>query len=114
MRPATPIDDPQKVGCAAGSNRTQERGCSPAAREEPSSWSLFISFALAALGAYALLAVHLVLEATNASGWMLAWMAAPATLFCASAVALFVGSDLSPRERLTAIRTGIFGYSPRE
>jgi hypothetical protein len=54
----TPSDDPQKVGCAAGSNRTQERGCSPEAREEPSSWSLFIAIALGALGAYALLAVQ--------------------------------------------------------
>jgi hypothetical protein len=81
---------------------------------EPSSWWWLISFALGAVGAYTLLGVHLILAATDANAWMLTLMAVPTAFFCSSAVALFVGSNLSARERLSAASAGLFGYSPRE
>ena len=81
---------------------------------EPSSWWLFISMTLGMVGAYMLLAVHLILDATNAGAWMWTLLAVPLAFFCSSAVALFVGSDLSARERLAAASAALFGYSPRE
>lgn len=81
---------------------------------EPSSWWFVVSLVLGAMGAYTLLAVHLILDATNASAWMWTLLAVPVAFFCSSAVALFVGSDLSPRDRLAAASAGLFGYSPRE
>ena len=80
---------------------------------EPSSWWPFVAIVLGALGCYAALAVHLILDATNASAWGLVWMAIPAVFFCASAAALFVGSGMPARERLAAVRAALFGYSPR-
>jgi hypothetical protein len=81
---------------------------------EPSSWWILISMALGMVGAYMLLAVHLILDATNARAWMWTLLAVPLAFFCSSAVALFVGSDLSPRERLAAASAAVFGYSPRD
>ena len=81
---------------------------------EPSSWWWLISFGLGAMGAYTLLGVHLILDATDANAWLLTLMAVPTAFFCSSAVALFVGSGLSARERLSAASAGLFGYSPRE
>ena len=81
---------------------------------EPSSWWWVTSFVLGAVGAYSLLTVHLILEATDADAWMLTLMAVPAAFLCGSAVALFAGSGLSARERLSAASAGLFGYSPRE
>ena len=66
------------------------------------------------VGAYMLLAVHLILDATNAGAWMWTLLAVPLAFFCSSAVALFVGSDLSARERLAAASAALFGYSPRD
>jgi hypothetical protein len=80
---------------------------------EPSSWWLFVSFVLGLLGCYGVLVVHLVLEATTTNPWTLGWMALPAALFCASGAALFMGSNLSPRERLAAAPAALLGYSPR-
>jgi hypothetical protein len=70
---------------------------------EPSSW-----------WPYALLVVHLLLEATKAGAWALAWMAVPGAFFAASAGALFIASRMPVRERLTAIPAALLGYSPRE
>jgi len=81
---------------------------------EPSSWWLLISFVLGMVGAYTLLVVHLVLDATNASAWTWTLLAVPVAFFSSSASALFVGSGLSARERLAASSAGLFGYSPRE
>jgi len=81
---------------------------------EPSSWWWLISFALGAVGAYTLLGVHLILDATDANAWMLTLMVVPTAFFCSSAVALFVGSGLSARERLSTASAGLLGYSPRE
>jgi hypothetical protein len=80
---------------------------------EPSSWWPFVSFIFGAVASYAVLVVHLVLEATTSNPWMLSWMAVPAALFCASGAALFVGSNLSPRERLAAAPAALLGYSSR-
>jgi hypothetical protein len=84
----------------------------PAPEREPSSWWPFVSLFLGVAGAFALLVVHLLLEATNADAWGLAWMAVPAALFAASGAALFVASGMSVRERLAAVRSGLLGYSP--
>ena len=74
---------------------------------------LFAAFALGLVGCYAVLAVVLVLEATTTNPWMLVWMAVPAAFFIASGLALFVGTDLSPRERLSTTSAALLGYSPR-
>ena len=98
------------AGQAAPDQATEDRS----EGVEPSSWWWLISFALGALGAYTLLGVHLILDATDANAWMFTLMAVPTAFFCSAAVALFVGSDLSARERLSAASAGLFGYSPRE
>ena len=76
-------------------------------------WWLLVAFVLGLVGCYGVLAVHLVLEATTTNAWMLAWMAVPAVFFIASGLALFVGTDLSPRERLATTSAALLGYSPR-
>jgi len=81
---------------------------------EPSSWWFLVSMILGMVGAYMLLAVHVILDATDASAWMWTLLAVPVAFFCSSAVALFVGSGLSARERLAAASAALFGYSPRE
>jgi hypothetical protein len=80
---------------------------------EPSSWWPLVSMVLGALGSYALLVVHLVLEATGASPWLWAWMAVPGAFFFAAALTLAIGSGVSVRERLTTIPAALLGYSPR-
>jgi hypothetical protein len=79
---------------------------------ETRTWWLFVAVVLGFVGCYALLTVHLVLEATSTNSWMLAWMAVPAAFFIASGLALFVGTDLSPRERLATTSAALLGYSP--
>jgi hypothetical protein len=85
-----------------------------AATVEPSSWWPFVAVVLGALGCYGALAVHLILDATQASAWGLLWLAVPGAFFCASAGALLIGSGMPVRERLTTILAALFGYSPRE
>jgi lysylphosphatidylglycerol synthetase-like protein (DUF2156 family) len=95
---------------------TDQRSQRPSAETvaEPGSWWPFVSIFLGTAGVFALLVVHLLLEATHASAWGLAWMAVPAALICASVAALLVGSGMSVRERLAAIRSALLGISPRE
>jgi hypothetical protein len=79
---------------------------------EPSSWWLFVAILLGALGCYGVLVVHLLLDATRASAWGLAWMAVPGLFFCGSLAALFVASGMPIREKLAAIPAALLGYSP--
>jgi hypothetical protein len=85
-----------------------------AADVEPSSWWPFVALVLGAFGCFGLLVVHLMLEATHAGPWGLAWMATLLPLFCGSAIALFMSSGMTARARLAAISAGLLGYSPRE
>jgi hypothetical protein len=80
---------------------------------EPSSWWPFVAIVLGALGSYSLLIVHLLLEATHASGWGLAWMVVPGLLFGGSVAALLIASGMPVREKLAMIPAGLLGYSPR-
>jgi hypothetical protein len=85
----------------------------PCAVEPSSSW-LFVAILLGALGCYGVLAVHLLLDATQATAWGLIWLAVPALFFCASAMALFVGSRMPVRDKLAMIFAALLGYSPRD
>src|SRR4029434_10405176 len=69
----------------------------------PSSWWLFVAILLGALGCYGVLVVHLLLDATRASAWGLAWMAVPGLFFRGSLAALFVASGMPTREKLSAM-----------
>jgi hypothetical protein len=80
---------------------------------EPSSWWPFVAIVLGALGSYGLLVVHLMLEATHASGWGLAWMVVPGLFFGGSVAALLIVSGMPVREKLEMIPAGLLGYSPR-
>jgi hypothetical protein len=80
---------------------------------EPNSWWPFVSLALGALGSLALLAVHLILEAADASPLMWAWMVLPGAFFLAAALTLAIGSGIPVRERLATIPAALLGYSPR-
>jgi hypothetical protein len=51
---------------------------------ETRTWWLLLAVVLGSVGCYAVLAVHLVLEATTTNPWMLSWMAVPAVILCAS------------------------------
>jgi hypothetical protein len=79
---------------------------------EPTSWWPFVAIALGVMGVFATLVVHLLLEATHAGPWGLAWMALPAAFIAASVVALFIASGMSVRERLAVIPAALLGYSP--
>jgi hypothetical protein len=81
---------------------------------EPSSWWPFVAIVLAMMGVFATLVVHLLLDATDAGPWGLAWMALPAALIAASVLALFIASGMSVHDRLAAIPAALLGYSPRE
>jgi hypothetical protein len=74
----------------------------------------FVAIVLGAVGCFGVLVVHLMLEATHAGVWALAWMAVPALCFCGSIAALFVASRMPVWERLAAIPAGLLGYTPRE
>ena len=102
----------ERDGCvvAVGKLRTPKL---PEREVETRTWWLFLAVVLGLVGCYAVLAVHLVLEATTTNPWMLSWMAVPAVILSASGVALFVGSGLSPRDRLAAAPAALLGYSPR-
>jgi hypothetical protein len=80
---------------------------------EPGSWWPIVALILGATGCYALLAVHLVIDAPKAGASAWAWMAIPAAFFCASAAALLIGSGMPVGERLAAIPAAALGYSPR-
>lgn len=82
-------------------------------RAEPTSWWPLVGIILGALGSYALLAVHLMLEAAHAPGWMWVSMVVPGGLFLASALTFVIGSGIPVRERLATIPAGLLGYSPR-
>jgi hypothetical protein len=61
-----------------------------------------------------MLVVHLILDATDAGVWGLAWMAVPTALIAASIVALLVASGMGVREKLAVIPAALLGYTPRE
>lgn len=86
----------------------------PAKTVEPSSLWPFVALVLGAIGCYATLTVHLLLDATNSDAWGLIWLLVPALFFGASAAALFVGSGMAASDRLAAVRAALFGYSPRD
>ena len=85
----------------------------PRAEPEPSSWWPLVSMALGALASLALLAVHLVLEATGGSPWMWTLMAIPGVIFLTAGLTVAIGSGIPVRERLTTIPAALLGYSPR-
>jgi hypothetical protein len=72
-----------------------------------------VAIVLGALGCYGLLAVHLLLDATNADVWGLAWMAVPSAFIAGSVAAMLIASGMPLRERLAAIPAALLGYSPR-
>jgi hypothetical protein len=81
---------------------------------EPTSWWPLVAIILGAFASYAVLLVHLVLEATHAPTWMwTSMMAVPTGLFFASALTIVIGSGIPLRERLATIPAGVLGYSPR-
>jgi hypothetical protein len=80
---------------------------------EPNPWWPFVAIVLGMIGVFATLVVHLLLDATHAGPWGLAWMALPAAFIAASVVALFIASGMSVRERLAVIPAALLGYSPR-
>jgi hypothetical protein len=84
------------------------------ATAEPSSWWPFVAIVLGMMGVFATLVVHLLLDATHAGPWGLAWMALSAAFIAASVVALFIASGMSVRDRLAVIPAALLGYSPRE
>jgi hypothetical protein len=101
----------RQPGSAHGSDRHERL---PAASMfEPSSLWPFAAIVLGGVGCYTALGIHLVLDATNASAWGLAWMAVPTVFLCASGGALLIGSGMPVRERFAAIPAAILGYSPR-
>jgi hypothetical protein len=69
--------------------------------------------ALGAVGSQALLAVHLVLEASGGSPWMWTLMAVPGVIFLAAGLTVAVGSGIPVKERVAAIPAALLGYSPR-
>jgi hypothetical protein len=81
---------------------------------ESSSWWPFLAIVLGALGCYGLLVVHLILDATNAGAWGLAWMGVPMVFLAGSVGAVLIASGMPARERLAAISAASFGYSPRK
>jgi hypothetical protein len=81
---------------------------------EPSSWWPFVAIVLGMMGVFATLVVHLLLDATHAGPWGLAWMAIPSAFIAASVGALFIASGMSVREKLAVIPAALLGYSPRE
>ena len=81
---------------------------------EPSSWWPFVAIVLGMMGVFATLVVHLLLDATHAGPWGLAWMALPAAFIAASVLALFIASGMSVHDRLAVIPAALLGYSPRE
>lgn len=85
----------------------------PRAEPEPSSWWPLFTMALGALASLALLAVHLVLEATGGSPWMWTLMAIPGVIFLTAGLTVAIGSGIPVRERLTTIPAALLGYSPR-
>jgi hypothetical protein len=89
-----------------------ERPRTTAAVEPSSRWA-FIAIVLGAVGCYGVLVVHLILEATDAGAWGLAWMAVPGVFFAGSVGAVLIASGMPVRERLAAIPAASLGYSPR-
>jgi hypothetical protein len=85
----------------------------PQKQAEPSSWWPLVSMALGALGSYALLVVHLALEAAGGRPWMWTLMAVPGAFFFAAALTFAIGSGVPVRERLATIPAALLGYSPR-
>jgi hypothetical protein len=81
---------------------------------ESSSWWPFVAIVLGAVGCYGLLVVHLILDATNAGAWGLAWMGVPMVFLAGSVGAVLIASGMPARERLAAIPAGSLGYSPRK
>jgi hypothetical protein len=92
--------------------RDPRRPLSAASTAEPSAWWPFVAIVLGAMGCFAMLVVHLILDATDA--WGLAWMAVPTALIAASVVALLVASGMAVRKKLAVIPAALLGYTPRE
>jgi len=93
----------------------EDRSTRPAAASgvEPSSWLPLVAIVFGALGCYGLLVVHLILDATHAGVWGLAWLAIPSLFFVGSAVALLSASGMRAWERVELIPAALLGYSPR-
>ena len=75
----------------------------PTKTVEPSSLRPLVAIVFAALSCYAVLAVVLVISATNAGAEALIWLAIPASLAAAAAAALVIGSRTELREKLAAM-----------
>jgi hypothetical protein len=86
----------------------------PLNQTESSSWWPLISMALGAAGSYALLVVHLVLDAAGGRPWTWALMSVPAAFFFAAALTIAIGSGIAIRERLATLPAALLGYSPRD
>lgn len=76
---------------------------------EPSSWRPLIAINLAAFSAYAVLAVVLILTATNAGPRGLLWLTVPALLFAAAIAVLTISSVRAVRERFVALASWLIG-----
>jgi hypothetical protein len=109
--------DRESSGDSEGRRRRAARASEPlqtaAAQVEPSSWWPLVSMIFGGVGSYALLLVHLLLDAGNARPWMWTLMVVPLAFFLAAAFTFAVGSGMPVRERLAAIPAGVLGYSPR-
>jgi hypothetical protein len=85
----------------------------PHVNTEPSSWWPLAAMGLGALGSYALLVVHLAVEAADGKPWAWMSMLVPGALFFAAALTIAIGSGIPVRERLATIPAALLGYSPR-
>ena len=81
---------------------------------EPSSWWPFVAMFFGGVGCFGVLVVHLMIEATGAGVFALAWMVVPGLFFCSSGGALVMSSGMTFRERVATVSAGLLGYSPPE
>jgi hypothetical protein len=80
---------------------------------EPSSWRPLIAIILAASSTYAVLAVVLVLSATDAGPRGLLWLTVPAVLVAAAVAALVISSVSAVRERFVKLASRYVGHDGR-